>query len=188
MDKVTIQFEKLQSQGKINLAEKVKMSNVDTFKAKLSGLKTIEYNERMIKLQDEEINFWLLHEEGHFVDRKNKYPVFIIWFSIFVIFFTFIQSNDIDYLNLLNLSILIILFVLGFVGLSHHYEYKADDYACKHIDCQLKVKSLFNNVRNNSTIDVNERKKGPKKSLTHPSDDDRISRLHKNHSGIILLE
>ena len=191
MDRVTIQFEKLKSQGKINIAEKVRMSKVDTFEAKS---KAIEYNKGMNKLQNDEINFYLLHEEGHFVDRRTKYIIITIIFIIYVYIWYFTISNLSGFVSkflyvALAIFLLIILLVRIMSKLSQHHEYKADDYACEKIDNPLRIELVFKQARYHST-----NTKNPLNNILntifprHPSDKDRINRMKKNHSRIIVLE
>ena len=208
MDKVTIQFEKLQSQGKINLAEKVKMSNIDTFEAEssLKDHKTIKYNEGMINLQDDEINFWLLHEEGHFVDPMKKihrlYFFVIIFISLIPLMLAFIShillSGNIYTTLLLIVSFFLFPLILNLFAcrwmrnIQQKREYEADDFACKKIDNPLKIESVFEQARYHSTNKKNCLQKIFAciicSKLAHPSDEDRINRIKKNHSEIILLE
>lgn len=201
MDKVTIQFEKLKSQGKINIAEKVKKSDVDTFEAGLF-CKTIKYNKEMKNLSDDVINFWLLHEEGHF-DNPNPWLelVYILTPSLLaVIVVSLFCLYDVTLITC-TLFVLIFLIVIRIMPrllciwmecIYQNYEYKADDYACKNIDDSLRIVSVFKHTR------ALFKKKGGyirKKLLyfgcskySHPSDEDRINRMKQNHDEIILLE
>ena len=213
MDKVTIQFEKLKSQGKINIAEKVKISDVDNFNAGL-GSKTIKYNAGMNKLQDDEINFWLLHEEGHF-DNSFKIIHYVYLGGILLILLIPLRlaptifsllSGTTDsillllaaFFSLLLTSYFLLLLVLHpllciwMKRIQQNYEYKADDFACKKIDNTLKIESAFKQARYHSTNEKNCKQKIFDCIIciknSHPSDEDRISRMKKNHDEIILLE
>ena len=203
MDKVTIQFEKLKSQGKINIAEKVKISDVDNFNAGL-GSKTIKYNAGMNKLQDDEINFFLLHEEGHF-DNPQKimhyiYLLIILFLSLipFIIVKFYLFNGTEVYVLLLIVSFFLIpliftpLACIWMKRIQQNYEYEADDFACKKIDNPFRIESAFKQARYHST---NNKKWWQKIFLciicskySHPSDEDRINRMKKNHNEIIVLE
>ena len=203
-DKVTIQFKKLKSQGEINIAKKVKMSKVDNFQA-IKKYKTIEYDKGMNKLQDDEINFWLLHEEGHLENPIKKihciYLGCILIISLIPLMLAFgfyFFSSITDSNSLLAISFFLfplILHPLACVwmkNIQQNREYKADDFACKKIDNPLRIKSVFKQARYHSTNNKNCPQKIFAciicKKNSHPSDEDRISRMKKNHDEIILLE
>lgn len=206
MDKVRTQFEELKSQGKIVIAEKVKKSSkVDNFEA-IKKSRTIKYNDGMIKLQDDDINFWLLHEEGHLFDPLKVTPivylVIIILISFFplilVIFFPELLGSTINtnFLSIVSLCLFFPIFrplaCRWMKNIQQNREYDADDFACNKIDNTLRIESTFKRARFSST---NNKKWWQKilpfiicKKYSHPSDEDRIKRIKQNHSEIILLE
>ncbi len=207
MDKVRIQFEKLKNQGKIRIAEKVKkLSKVDTFEAGFSvkGPKTIKYNGGMNKLQDDEINFWLLHEEGHFKNpfKKTQYVylgiLFILLIPLMLALGAYLHSGTIESILLLLISCILFLLILHPLAcvwmkkIQQNREYEADDFACKKIDNPLRIESAFKQARYHST-----NKKSCLKKIfayiicakcSHPSVEDRISRIKNNYSEIVLSE
>jgi Zn-dependent protease with chaperone function len=76
--------------------------------------------------------------------------------------------------------------------IQQNYEYEADDFACNEINNPLRIESVFKQARYHST---NNKKRWQKifdciicKKHSHPSDEDRISRMKQNHDEIILLE
>lgn len=193
MDKVRIQFDKLKLQGKIRIAEKVNIAKVNNFKAD-SKSNSILYNENMNKLIDDDIDFMLLHEDGHFINPIKKIHMFyfrcIFVFAILmaIILLIFFICNLLSYTVLIILLIFLFLIFLFLMYIwmrifSQNNEYEADDYACNNIDNPLGIISVFEHTKHLSV-----RENHPVKNLfnefskfTHPSFDDRISRIKENY-------
>ena len=189
MDKVTIQFNKLKLQGKIKNGEKVNIAKVNNFKAGSDKSKTILYNKNMNELLNDEIDFWLLHEEGHFVHSEKKSFCSLIGLSLLLTVASlcgfglkWLQHEWLSAIVLLLIYI-IILFLIIFLWLRWIYqdfEYKADDYACKNIDNPLEITALFEHLISHS-MDEMDKISIIFSNLSHPSIDNRITRILKNY-------
>ena len=160
IDEVSTQFNNLVLQGKINKAKKVKMANVYNFK---SGLifKIIKYNKNMNKLTNDDIDFCLLHEEGHYVNaikiRHFAYiviPVILIYISVSIFLNNFFQYNFLFNFvpGFLTLLTMIPLLRIRLSRIYQNYEYKADNYACENIDNPQKILSIDDLDSTNTTI------------------------------------
>ena len=190
MDKVTKEFEKLIDQGKINKAKRVKATKrIDDLKAAGIMRKTIKYNPQINELLEEDIDFCLLHEEGHFVNPVKG----VEWFYLIIPFLSVVTVTLLVYFNIIPVYLL---FISGFmtmlfflcslhvwmIDVYQKYEYLADDYACKNVNDPLKGISVLNRL---SVIKIN--KWIGYASITfgadhaHPSKEERINRVKKNY-------
>lgn len=128
MDNVTQEFESLVAQGKISKAKKVKTAKVNNFRI-LKGSKTIRYNSQMNQFSKEDIDFFLLHEEGHL---KNPFKLieWIILATIILIFYFLFWSG----FGPLAMFFYLYSLHVFLIERCQKYEYLADDFACKNID------------------------------------------------------
>ena len=190
MTKVLTQFNNLILQGKINKAKKVKIAKVYNFK---SGLffKIIKYNKNMNKLTNDEINFCLLHEEGHYVNaikiRHWAYLVMsyiLISISIYIFLNKYFQYIFLGFVTgFLTLLIMIPVIRIWLSRIYQNYEYKADEYACENIDNPHEILSIFDHL---DSINIMKKNSFAIKllrifgsGLAHPTDEDRIERIKK---------
>ena len=184
MDKVTKEFKKLVAQGKINKAKKVKDTKVDYFKAGIH--KVIKYNIQMNELTKEDIDFCLLHEEGHYnnpiklIDRICFAIPFLL-ICIIGLFDNIIPVNIRFISGLMSMLFLLYFIHVWLIEVHQKYEYLADDYACKNIDNPrdriLALKRLPK-IKKNKWIKYLSITVGT--DYLHPSNEDRINRIKKN--------
>ena len=160
MDKVSTQFNNLVLQGKINKAKKVKMANVYNFKSGLFS-KIIKYNKNMNKLTNDDINFCLLHEEGHYVNAIKIHHLaylvilyILIWLSVDIFLNKYFQYNFLLIFvhGFLTFLMMIPVIRIWLSRIYQNYEYKADDYACENIDNLLEILYIFDNIDSNTSI------------------------------------
>ena len=190
MDKVTKEFEKLIDQGKINKAKRVKATKrIDDLKAAGIMRKTIKYNPQINELLEEDIDFCLLHEEGHFVNPvKGVDWFYLIIPFLFVVTVTLLANFNIIPVYLLFISGFMTMFFLIYflhfwwIEVYQKYEYLADDYACKNVDDPLNGISALNRL---SVIKINKWIWYVSITLgadhAHPSKEERINRIKKNY-------
>lgn len=195
MDKVLTQFNDLALQGKINKAKKVKVAKVDNFKSELFS-KIIKYNRNMNKLTNDEINFCLLHEEGHYVNAIKKRHwayltiIIMLYLAIGIIVQIFLnkyfQNNFLSGIVATFLTLFLILIPFIRIWLSRiyqNYEYKADDYACENVDNPHEILSIFDNLESHNAIKKNifiiKLLRILGSDLAHPTTEDRIDRIKK---------
>ena len=190
MDRVTKEFEKLIDQGKINKAERVKATK-RIYNLKAAGIirKTIKYNPQINGSLEEDIDFYLLHEEGHFVNPvkviERIIPFLLIgtppllgYFSISII-----PANHLFASGFMTMFFLIYFLHFWWIEVYQKYEYLADDYACKNVDNPLIGISALNHL---PIININKWVRcllitfGA--DYAHPSNEKRINRVKKNYN------
>jgi len=194
IDKVSTQFNNLVLQGKINKANKVKITKLPDFRSGLFS-KIIKYNKNMNKLTNDNINFCLLHEEGHYVNPIKIYHWAYLAIIIMLYFvFGFIVNNILNLyfqqnflLNIVTAFLPLPIFIYSIrIWLSQiyqDYEYKADHYACENVDNPLEILSIFDDLESHDTIKINTFTRTLLRilgsNLAHPSVKDRIDRIKK---------
>ena len=205
MDKVKKEFEKLIDQGKINKAKGVEATEGIDYLAKGIMCKTIKYNPQINESPEEYIDFYLLHEEGHFVNPvKGIECVFLIISLLLIVAVTLLgcfstipllAHFSIIPVNLLFASGLGVMFFLIFLFIHiwliyvyQKYEYSADDYACKHVDDPLIGISALSalSALNRRPVKKIDKWKGYVlivlgANYAHPSMEKRINRIKKDY-------
>ena len=190
MDKVTKEFEKLINQGKINKAKRVKATK-RIYDLKAAGIirKTIKYNPQINEPPKEYIDFYLLHEEGHFVNPVKG----VEWFYLIIPFLLVVTVTLLAKFNIIPVNLLFpsgfmtMLFLIysihvWLIDVYQKYEYLADDYACKNVDDPLNGISALNHLpvkKINKWIGYFLITLGA--GYAHPSDEKRIKRIKKNY-------
>jgi Zn-dependent protease with chaperone function len=113
-EKIKLIFEELKSKGLISSKRKIKPSRiVPNFKSGLVFYNTIIYNPKLSPMQENNIRFCLLHEEGHKVKHQYGTPgiiLFLILASI-PVFFNFLLSGNNPILTL-SIEIYSLMFIL----------------------------------------------------------------------------
>ena len=156
MDKVERVFRQLKAEGKIRIAKDVAIENKEpNFKA---GSKKIKYNERMNELSEEDIEFGLLHEEGHFKCPVKKIdwffliiPLTLLFPFLLLVFMYPFLSQYIVYITFIYM--LLYLFVYTRFWLSkfyQKYEYLADEYSCINLSNPLNSIYALDRIPNYS--------------------------------------
>ena len=172
MDKITQEFNYLRLHGKIKKIEHVKASNVRNFSAG-KFKKVIKYNPNMNLLGKTEIDFCLLHEEGHYANPIKL--IHITYIVLFLIIYLALSANIIIATIFLFLAC-----CCWSIGIYQNYEYKADDYACNYFDELPNIKSVFEKIDSMQKKDMVHKIGNIGSKLSHPSAENRIKRI-ENH-------
>lgn len=185
MDKVERVYRRLKAEGKIQIARNiVKKKWLPNFKAGM--FKRIKYNPLMNELPEDDIEFCLLHEEGHF-----KHPVKLReWFYLVVPFLmllliAYVQSPYVQSASLGAFAMFIFLLSIHywFIEIYQKYEYWADEYASNNIPDPLvriyaldripkkKINKFFHYIAITLGIEY-----------IHPRKEERIERIKERFS------
>ena len=145
MDKVERVFRRLKAEGKIKIAKDIAMKKwVPNFKAGI--FKKMKYNARMNGLSEEDIEFCLLHEEGHFKCpvKKREWFYLVISSLLFYLFTSFFPSSGVIAMFLFLLYIRVWAFEFY-----QKYEYFADEFAAKNVPNPSERISALNRIPKN---------------------------------------
>ena len=156
-NKIELVFEELKSKKLLSLNRKLRSSRLTpNFRSAIIFYNTINYNPKFCEMQEENIRFSLLHEEGHKI--KPQYgPPCLFFISIFAFIPTllvgiFYSNQPIFVFSSLIYSILFVMIVLAMLRESFHYdEFDFDIFAAEILRDSYGIRkpsyTLYNTLR-----------------------------------------
>lgn len=176
MDKVERVFQRLKTEGKIQIARDIVIKkSVPNFKAGI--FKKIKYNERMMELSEEGIEFCLLHEEGHFkIPVKIRDWTYLVILILSLLPLKYLPNSTV--LGFLFLFLYLFLLHVWIIEIYQKYEYFSDEYACSNLSNPLERISALERIpknRSNKWVEYFLITIGA--GYMHPSIEERKSRI-----------